>query len=376
MPENVSIEIENPHVLAGKAITGQRVPLGTPGDYKPCIARRPTGELLLVAYVLGKLDAGKCREEILLFRSSDGGRTWSKPENLTVDKGLVGREPYFTILNDGTLFITVHWLPQDVRNTSGYCQSYVHRSDDAGKTWQTVRAEPEGMQPGESTCTSRNILEAQDAALMLGVSARGREDSCVWRSIDRGRTWSERYRAEFRGLPQDHPTTLFGEAVWWQARSGKIYLIRRVDSRHEKIGGQTVPSGKWCDSYDRMVLYTTTDGGRTFEPLEPLGGIGEFYPSILRLQDNRLLLTFTARGRRPFGVRAVLGEELEDGFRFDLEHDRFMLETRTESDDPNWSSGFGPTVQLDDGALLTSYSWRDAPGVPHLELIRWRLPET
>ena len=39
-------------------------------------------------------------EQTLLFRSKDGGRTWSKPEKL----GLLGREPYLSVLEDGTLF--------------------------------------------------------------------------------------------------------------------------------------------------------------------------------------------------------------------------------------------------------------------------------
>ena len=37
--------------------------------------------------------------------------------------------------------------------------------------------------------------------------------------------------------------------------------------------------------------------------------------------------------------------------------------------------GFGPTVQLDDGTLVTSCSWRGADGRTRLEVIRWRLPE-
>jgi len=35
MPEQVTIQIENPDRLAGKAITGERIKVGDPGDYKP-----------------------------------------------------------------------------------------------------------------------------------------------------------------------------------------------------------------------------------------------------------------------------------------------------------------------------------------------------
>ena len=78
---------------------------GSPADYKPCVAKLPNERLILTAFAPGAFQAGpnlKRREEILLFRSRDGGRTWSDEENLTTTRGLLGREPYFTILSDGT----------------------------------------------------------------------------------------------------------------------------------------------------------------------------------------------------------------------------------------------------------------------------------
>ena len=92
MPEEVRIEIESPRLFEGKPMTGEVTPLGTPGDYKPCVAKLPSGELVLVAFSAVQLQgpARKYREEILLFRSGDGGRSWSKPQNLTVELGLVG----------------------------------------------------------------------------------------------------------------------------------------------------------------------------------------------------------------------------------------------------------------------------------------------
>lgn len=36
--------------------------------------------------------------------------------------------------------------------------------------------------------------------------------------------------------------------------------------------------------------------------------------------------------------------------------------------------GFGPTVQLEDGTLVTSYSYRDGDDRTRLEVVRWRLP--
>src|SRR5207245_9908179 len=100
----------------------------------------------------------------------------------------------------------------------------------------------------------------------------------------------------------------------------------------------------------------------------------EMYMSILRLQDKRLLLTFTVRDLNPpLGVRAIPGVETDDGFEFDFAKDRLMLDARTPVGKAQ-GGGFGPTVQLKDGTLVTQYSYRDKDDKTRLEAVRWRLP--
>jgi hypothetical protein len=94
---------------------------------------------------------------------------------------------------------------------------------------------------------------------------------------------------------------------------------------------------------------------------------------LLRLRDRRLLLTFTVRDLKPpLGVRAIPGVETDDGFEFDFVCDRVMLDRKTGS--RYQGGGFGPTVQLDDGTLATSCSYRGEDDKTHLEVIRWKLP--
>ena len=91
--------------------------------------------------------------------------------------------------------------------------------------------------------------------------------------------------------------------------------------------------------------------------------------SLLRLQDKRLLLTFTVRDLRPpLGVRALIGTETDDGFEFDFADDRIVLDSKTPVGTPQ-GGGFGPTAQLDDGMLVTSYSYRGEDGRSHLEVV-------
>ena len=130
------IEIVNPQSLPAVELECERIPLGVPDDYKPCIARMPDGELLLTAFHQHKREGNKVVEQTLLFRSHDGGRSWSPPEKLD----LLGREPYLTVLKDGTIFITGHLLAQDARNEWGYTTGFLHRSIDRGKSWESMRS--------------------------------------------------------------------------------------------------------------------------------------------------------------------------------------------------------------------------------------------
>ena len=80
---------------------------------------------------------------------------------------LLGREPYLTVLKNGTVFITGHLLAQDVRNKWGYTTGFLHRSTDGGRTWQSTRVESEQLKPKASNHTTRNVLELTDGSLLL-----------------------------------------------------------------------------------------------------------------------------------------------------------------------------------------------------------------
>lgn len=355
--------------LTGAPIPAERVALGDDDDYKPSLALLPDGELLLTAFHQHKQAGTKVLEQTLLFRSRDGGKTWSKAEKLD----LLGREPYLTVLRDGTIFITGHLLAQDVRNKYGYTHGYLHRSTDRGRSWETIRIPSEGIKPKASNHSSRNVLEMPDGTLFLGVDYDGAGGPYFfWRSRDKGKTWERDRKCE----PVDFKSVygFFGGETWlWPARSGKIWALVRVDSKEYPIKDR--PEIKAAnDQSDHFVLYASTDAGAKFRRVADFGDYGEMYMSILRLQDRRLLLTFTVRDLRPpLGVRALVGSETEDGVRFDFAKDRLMLDTRTPIG-KSQGGGFGPTVQLGDGTLVTSYSYRGKDDKTHLEVVRWKLP--
>ncbi|MFO0878173.1 MAG: DUF1501 domain-containing protein [Gemmataceae bacterium] len=363
-----TVTIANPQRLSADPIPVERAPLGEADDYKPCIAQLPSGELLLTAFHQHKRDGNKVMEQTLLFRSKDGGKSWSKAEKLD----LLGREPYLTVLKDGTIFITGHLLANDVRNKWGYTCGFLHRSTDGGKSWESIRVESEGIKPKASNHTTRNVLQLADGTLLLGVDYDGGDGPyLMWRSKDNGKTWDRTGKCQPKNFKSKYG--FFGGETWlWQTKSGKIWALVRVDSVELPIKDRPIQAKN--DQADHFILFSSKDEGKSFDRVRDFGDYGEMYMSLLRLQDTRLLLTFTVRDLKPpLGVRAIVGRETDDGFEFDFAKDRVMLDTRTPVGKYQ-GGGFGPTVQLKDGTLVTSYSYRGGDDKTHLEVVRWKLP--
>ena len=271
-PEESFIAVRNPQTLPPR-ISAERIPLGITGDYKPSLALLTGGELLLVMFHGVDQGGGKSREDMIHYRSSDGGKTWGERKVLP----LLGREPYFSVLRDGTLFITTHLLPQDVRNRDGYIHSYVHRSADGGQTWNTLKIVAEDV-PGVAaktwTHTSRNILELRDGSLILGVSA-GSSVDYLWRSKDKGQTWDRSLACTVEGFDvKKHGFPWHAETVFWQAGNGDILAIARCHSGAlPALKNSEIPQGD--DSVERMALFRCFSFAQRRRDLDPRAGDGE-----------------------------------------------------------------------------------------------------
>ena len=369
--EESFILVRQPKRLGQSKIPCQRIPVGIAEDYKPSLALLPGEHLLLSMFSGRRLENGKVAEQTIIYRSADGGKSWSARE--TPD--IAGREPSLSVSATGTVLITAHLLGGDVRNQDGYTHSYLHTSRDAGRTWSTTRIEPKEFRARTTGLTTRNVLQLADGRLLLGVSEHAPNcRSFVLISADDGRTWSRQYSAHFTDVPRNYPYTLFGEAHLWQAQSGKLYAILRVGANNSwPLQGTKDPGNN--DQSERMVVYESVDLGRNWSRVGDLGTYGQMYMSVLRVGTGRLMLTFTQRSiQTPLGVRAVLGRETPDGFNFDVQHDQIMIDTKTPVGVPS-GGGFGPTVRMADGTLVTSYTYRDAQNQKHAEVVRWRLPD-
>lgn len=372
---SLPIRVHNPRRLGTWQIAAERIALGE--AYKPSLARLADGELVMVGLYQDQLGGGKLREWAGLWRSADGGRTWTERVEA---EGLLGREQWLTATRDGTLLATSHLLAADVRNPDGYSHSYLHRSTDGGRSWERTRIGPEGFPAKASTTLSRNVVEMPDGTLLLGVGVNeldmGRL-AWLWRSTDGGRTW-DKSRGQvtlgtYQGRPYHNWDGFFSEDFSYLTVAGKLLHFLRCgppSPMYPMNDGRAVPSGD--DGIDRMLRCESSDGGASWSDLADHGDYGVHYPRVLRLGDGRLLLTFTQRSvTHPIGLQAVLSHD--DGATWDFANDRIVIEARTPWGQPQ-GGGFGNTIELADGLLVSCYTYRAADGKTYLEVVRWRLP--
>jgi hypothetical protein len=370
MNSDPSIRIINPRRLSDWHLPAERIPLGIPNDYKPSLAILPDGELVMVAFYPETRPDGSYHEWTVLWRSSDGGQTWSER---TVLEDVIGREQWLTATSEGALFMTSHLLPRDTSNPDDVVHGYLHRSVDGGKSWERTQTR---MPDGRPAHTSRNVVEETDGSLRLGVSCMGTSDAHFWRSDDSGATWvagDPVTIGDYRGQPYDNLDSFFAEDFTFRTDSGKLLHWIRCgppSPMYPMNNELAVPVGN--DQGDRSMICESVDDGRMWDKLRDFGDYGMMYVRVIRLQDGRLLLTYTRRALRPpLGLRAILSED--EGETWNFEHDQILIEGKTP-----WGmasgGGFGNTVQLADGALVSAYSYRTLEDQTRVEVVRWSIP--
>ena len=385
------IKVFNPRLLPGGDIPAVRTPLGIANDYKPWVVRLDGQALLMVAFCYGPLpgatgaDQDAYWERAVFWRSSDGGHSWG-PRQERPD--VPGREFSLNRLADGTLIMLCHLLSRDATNRAGHSYSKVFRSTDDGRTWSETRIGPEGFPPNPQTASDWTVVEVPDedrpgkVMTMLGVSVQhggklAPAHVFLWRSRDSGRTWDKSLNPDTRGwIDVDG---FFSQSTTYRCASGRLLHPVRVDRTgpHWKLPGARNFEQEAGDQGDRMMLWESIDNGRSWRRHRghgTFGTYGEMYPRFLRLRDGRLLLTFTVRSNsttdgHALGLRAIISHD--DGRSWDFTRDRLVIDAKNQGAS---GGGFGNTIQMDDGGLVSCYSYRGGDAKAHIEAIRWRLP--
>ena len=200
-------------------------------------------------------------------RSTDGGKTWGKPDLLPA--GLLGPIKNKPIEVKGVIL-----SPTSVESHRAWC-SWVERSTNDGKTWTRhgpiqVPGKPHGIiQP--------TLLVTSKGTILALMRSRGIGFICESESTDGGLTWSDA-----------RPTKLLNpgsgiDAV--RASDGVFYL-----AFNDATLGQRSP----------LNLARSADDGKTWKVVETVEDmlLGEFsYPAIIQASDGKLHLVYTYNRR-------------------------------------------------------------------------------
>jgi hypothetical protein len=343
--------------------------IGWRGLYKTGLTRLPNGDLLVCPCF--QADDGKYR--MVIFRSTDEGKTWSQVE--TKGDELLGKEPALACLRDGTvLLVTSH--PHGFR---------VSRSEDGGVTWKTtaIGQVSDALNWGPGYAMIRNVLESEDGTLTLLMSKGtyynlSAPPSRAWlfRSRDGGRTWTEDQKVKVWAAPE----SMFEEGCVVRLPDGHLLATGRVGGDRpigDTLPPRGLPTPEGDESGDHMILAESYDDGLTWTEPRPFLTYSEVHAHLLRLRDGRLLCTY-ASYHLPYGVFAILSSD--QGKTWDTEHPIMLALSM------NCYTGWPTSLQLPNGDLLTAYAiaaYLEGEGVSALrpgkgdsaaEAVRWHLP--
>lgn len=281
----------------------------------PSFVRRPDGELLLTfrrapdRRLLGdeKYSHADPNSYLVLVRSKDGGRTWSKEPRIIYAHPYGGsQDPCMIQLRDNSLLCSSYgwaWMPPTalpklpkpntvIMDKFVFLGGYLVRSTDGGATWDgpiyPPRAEPEKRvdiygQPLPAFNRGA-ICEGADGRLYWAVAVQvagppARTDVHLMISADKGATWT--YSCP---IAQDAKAT-FNETSLYETPKGDLVAFLRT-----------------AGLKDHLVIARSKNRGKSFEPWEDIAFQGHPFHAA-RLPDNRVLLAYGYR-HKPFGIRA------------------------------------------------------------------------
>lgn len=255
----------------------------------------------------------------LLIRSTDDGRTWSKP-GMLIDTPADDRHPGFVELPDGTILCTLFTWPGQgdlEREPELAARTAIIRSLDHGRTWES---EPRRLpSPFAWDATDGPPIVLADGTVMLAVYGGPANKSVpsrigVFRTVDSGVTWEL-----LAVVKADHELS---EASIAQLPDGRLVMVAR-------------PEGD---------VTWSRDGGRTWTPPASTG-IRMFEPGLLVLRDGTLLCLHGSYGAG--GLRAIFSTDGgQSWIAPDAKHG-FAVDTSVY--------GYSKGIELPDGSVYLVY---------------------
>lgn len=309
-----------------------------------------------------------------LFRSRDGGKSWTWPQTI-YDGPLDERDAGLLITSKGSFLVTTF-------TGSGYSK-LVHAQQERLKEGR----EPE---PGEFAITGERFERWLSAYKRLTDEQRKKEDRGCWmlRSTDDGVNWSARYdcqlssphgpfetsdgRILFPG--RDHSDQAFirvnqslDDGVTWDFLAPIPIRSGDDPAQYHELHGVEAADGRLVvqirnhnlENCNETLQTESADGGKTWSEPHPIGVWG--YPShLIRMTDGNLLMTYSHR-RDPVSELARVSTDCGKSWSEPM--------TIWHIDNMGHDFGYPASVQLPDGSIMSV--WYEVIKGTWTAVIRW-----
>ena len=258
----------------------------------------------------------------MFTRSTDQGKTWSKPQTL-VDTPVDDRHPAFVQLRDGTVvccFFTYPGEPTDgdlVKDPAMAARVWFIRSFDGGKTWEKKPRQLRSQFLYDET--DGPFLHLRDDSIVLAVNGRstnGPPDQVgFFRSTNHGRSWKS-----LSTVKAEHDLV---EATVTELRDGRWVMMTR-------------PEGDIAWSSDKGKSWTKPV---TF-------GMRMYAPSLYVLRDGTLACLHGSYAPGHSGLRVIFSTDGGATWIAPAKDHGFLVDN---------SYGYGKAMELADGSLFITY---------------------
>ena len=279
-----------------------------------------------------QMDADK-PEEPRLARSMDGGETWTieTPRSLLPPaQGGKAVRPLTTPMDFSKPGFVMTMRFTDIHTGP----SLLFYSYDKGKSWEGPFEVPLFGQKGVAARTDYIVKNGKECTVFLTASkANGREGRpFAARTKDGGLQW------EFLSFIGPEPAGFAIMPSSLRLRDGSLLTTVRV---------------KQDDDHNWIDAYRSADDGKTWQALGKVGDTGGKSgtpPSLIRLRDGRLCLTYASR-TQPYPILARLSKD---------EGKSWGEPKVLRADAVAWDMGYLRSVQRPDGKVVSVYYYNDS----------------
>lgn len=178
-----------------------------------------------------------------LFKTTDGGKTWKNVLSISEHTGVT--DLVMDPQNPDVLYAASYQRRRHIWTLiNGGPESAIHKSTDAGASWNKVRS---GLPPGELGRIGLAISPVDSNVIYATIEAPSRAGG-IFRSTDRGATWERRN-------PFDSTAMYYGKIVADPADVDRVYVMN-VRIMVSDDGGRTLgPLGERSKHVDNHAMW-------------------------------------------------------------------------------------------------------------------------